>query len=229
MSAYEDHEVPIIVRGEGCYVYDEHGKRYFDGLSALFCVNAGHGRAEIADAMADQAASSASSPTGATRTRRAIELAARIAVARPRRPQPRVLHLRRQRGGGVRARSCAEAYHRKRGDGQRYKLIAREIAYHGTTMGALVGHGHPRPARALRAARARAAATCPTPTPTAGPRSATRCGRRTRSRRRILFEGARDRVVRDPRARPERRRAASRPRTATSSACARSATATACC
>ena len=50
MSAYDDAEVPIIVRGEGCYVYDEHGKRYLDGLSALFCVNAGHGRAEIGEA-----------------------------------------------------------------------------------------------------------------------------------------------------------------------------------
>src|SRR3954470_11514527 len=54
MGAYEDHEVPIIVRGEGCYVYDEHGKRYLDGLSALFCVNAGHGRTEIGEAMAEQ-------------------------------------------------------------------------------------------------------------------------------------------------------------------------------
>ena len=55
MSAYADAEVPILVRGEGCYVYDEHGKRYLDGLSALFCVNAGHGRAEIGEAAAEQA------------------------------------------------------------------------------------------------------------------------------------------------------------------------------
>src|SRR5881392_1687256 len=55
MSAYADHEVPIITRGEGCYVYDEHGNRYLDGLSALFCVNAGHGRRELAEAAARQA------------------------------------------------------------------------------------------------------------------------------------------------------------------------------
>ena len=47
MAAYDQVDVPIIVRGEGCYVYDEHGKRYLDGLSALFCVNIGHGRADI--------------------------------------------------------------------------------------------------------------------------------------------------------------------------------------
>src|SRR5437762_1788418 len=54
MGAYADHEVPIIVRGDGCYVWDEHGKRYLDGLSALFCVNAGHGRTEIGEAAAEQ-------------------------------------------------------------------------------------------------------------------------------------------------------------------------------
>ena len=44
MGSYASAEVPVIVRGEGCYVYDEHGKRYLDGLSALYCVNIGHGR-----------------------------------------------------------------------------------------------------------------------------------------------------------------------------------------
>ena len=56
MGAYEDHEVPIIVRGEGCHVFDQHGKRYLDGLAALFCVNAGHGRREMVDAAAEQMA-----------------------------------------------------------------------------------------------------------------------------------------------------------------------------
>src|ERR671915_8495 len=55
MGAYDrEHEIPIIVRGEGSYVYDEHDKRYLDGLSALFCVNAGHGRTEIGEAAARQ-------------------------------------------------------------------------------------------------------------------------------------------------------------------------------
>jgi adenosylmethionine-8-amino-7-oxononanoate aminotransferase len=45
MGAYADQDVPIIVRGEGCHVFDQHGNRYFDGLAALFCVNAGHCRA----------------------------------------------------------------------------------------------------------------------------------------------------------------------------------------
>src|ERR1700731_3588848 len=55
MGVYADSDVPVIVRGDGCYVYDEHGKRYLDGLSALYCVNIGHGRAELGQAAARQA------------------------------------------------------------------------------------------------------------------------------------------------------------------------------
>ena len=46
--------IPIIVSGEGCYVYDADGKRYLDGLSALYCVNAGHCRPELAAAAAER-------------------------------------------------------------------------------------------------------------------------------------------------------------------------------
>src|ERR1700727_2960635 len=54
MGSYAEAEVPVIVRGEGCYVYDEHGKRFLDGLSALYCVNVGHGRSELGAAAARQ-------------------------------------------------------------------------------------------------------------------------------------------------------------------------------
>ncbi len=97
MGAYdEDHEVPIIVRGEGCYVWDEHGKRYLDALSALFCVNIGHGRADVVQAGADQAKGPrllhdlVLRPPAGDRARRADR------PARPRKPQPRVLHERWQ-------------------------------------------------------------------------------------------------------------------------------------
>src|SRR5438874_4099815 len=83
MSAYTDLEVPIIVRGEGCYVYDEHGKRYLDGLAALFCVNAGHGRAELAEAAARQAKELAFYINWSYAHPPAIELATRIASLAP--------------------------------------------------------------------------------------------------------------------------------------------------
>src|SRR5881227_3593491 len=83
MGAYADHEVPIIVRGEGCYVWDEHGKRYLDGLSALFCVNAGHGRAEIGQAAAEQSKELGFFTNWSYAHPRAIELAARVAALTP--------------------------------------------------------------------------------------------------------------------------------------------------
>src|SRR4249920_2446786 len=78
-----DHEIPVIVRGEGCYVYDEHGKRYLDGLSALFCVSIGHGRADIAQAGADQAKELGFFTNWSYAHPPAIQLASRIAALAP--------------------------------------------------------------------------------------------------------------------------------------------------
>src|SRR3989442_11661169 len=83
MGSYADHEMPIIVRGDGCYVWDEHGKRYLDGLSALFCVNAGHGRAELGQAAAEQAKELGFFTNWSYAHPRAIELAERIAALTP--------------------------------------------------------------------------------------------------------------------------------------------------
>ncbi|MBA2440123.1 MAG: aspartate aminotransferase family protein, partial [Thermoleophilaceae bacterium] len=142
MSAYEDAEVPIITRGEGCYVYDENGKRFLDGLSALFCVNAGHGRTEIGEAMAEQVKQLGFFTNWSYAHPKAIELAARIAGLAPG-DLNRVFFTS---GGGEAVESALKlcrTYHRHRGDGGRFKLIAREIAYHGTTMGALSATGIP--------------------------------------------------------------------------------------
>ena len=142
MSAYEDAEVPILTRGEGCYVFDEHGKRYLDGLSALFCVNAGHGRQEIGDAMARQAGELGFFTNWSYAHPRAIELAARIAALTPG-DLNRVFFTS---GGGEAVETALKlcrAWHRLNGDGQRIKVIAREIAYHGTTLGALSATGIP--------------------------------------------------------------------------------------
>ena len=55
LSNYKDAAPPVIVRGDGAYVWDADGKRYLDGLAGLFVVQVGHGRHELADAMAKQA------------------------------------------------------------------------------------------------------------------------------------------------------------------------------
>src|SRR6185312_13637806 len=137
MGAYdEDHAVPVIVRGEGCYVYDEHGKRYLDGLSALYCVNAGHGRAELGEAAAAQARQLGFYTNWSYAHPPAIELAARVAELAP----GNLNRVFFTSGGSEAVESAwklAKAYHRARGEPRRHKLVSRNLAYHGVTMGAL--------------------------------------------------------------------------------------------
>ena len=78
-----DHEVPVIVRGEGAYVWDQHGKRYLDGLAGLFTSQIGHGRTELAEAAAKQAGELAYFPLWSYAHPRAIELAERLAALTP--------------------------------------------------------------------------------------------------------------------------------------------------
>jgi adenosylmethionine-8-amino-7-oxononanoate aminotransferase len=140
MGAYEDHEVPIIVRGDGCYVWDEHGNRYLDALSALFCVNIGHGRADVAQAGADQAKELGFFTNWSYAHPKAIELAARIATLAPG-DLNRVFFT----SGGSEAVESAlklcRQYHKLTGHPNKYKLIARDVAYHGTTLGCLSATG----------------------------------------------------------------------------------------
>ncbi len=141
MGAYADGgEVPIIVRGDGCHVWDEHGNRYFDGLSALFCVNIGHGRADLAQAGAKQAEELGFFTNWSYAHPRSIELAARIAQLAPG-DLNRVFFTS---GGGEAVETAiklARQYHKLTGNPTKTKVIAREIAYHGTTLGALAATG----------------------------------------------------------------------------------------
>jgi adenosylmethionine-8-amino-7-oxononanoate aminotransferase len=137
MGGYDEkHEIPVIVRGEGSYVWDEQGKRFLDGLSALFCVNAGHGRAELGDAAARQAKELGFYTNWSYAHPVAIDLAERIAGLAPG-DLNRVFFT----SGGSEAVESAwklsRQFHRLNGEPQRYKIISRETAYHGTTFGAL--------------------------------------------------------------------------------------------
>jgi adenosylmethionine-8-amino-7-oxononanoate aminotransferase len=137
MGAYDEaHEIPIITRGEGSYVYDEHGKRYLDGLSALFCVNAGHGRSEIGEAAAAQVKELGFYTNWSYAHPKAIELATRIAALAPG-DLNRVFFT----SGGSEAVESAwklsRQYHKLTGNPLKTKIISRETAYHGTTFGAL--------------------------------------------------------------------------------------------
>ncbi len=126
----------VFVRGEGCLLWDEAGKRYLDALSTLFCVNAGHGRAEIARAGARQAEELAYATTWGTSHPPAVELAERVAGLAPG-ALNRVFFTSGGSESVESALKLSRAYHRLRGEPTRVKVVARELAYHGTTMGAL--------------------------------------------------------------------------------------------
>ncbi|OEV32217.1 hypothetical protein AN219_00185, partial [Streptomyces nanshensis] len=78
MSSYQNAPVPTIARGEGVYIYDTDGKRYLDGLAGLFVVQAGHGRAELAEAANKQAQDLAFFPIWSYAHPKAVELAERL-------------------------------------------------------------------------------------------------------------------------------------------------------
>ena len=80
MSSYADGDVPVIVRGDGAYVYDQRGKRYLDGLAGLFVSQIGHGRTEVAEAGARQARELAYFPLWSYAHPQAVALADRLAA-----------------------------------------------------------------------------------------------------------------------------------------------------
>jgi adenosylmethionine-8-amino-7-oxononanoate aminotransferase len=142
MSSYKNHDVPIIVRGEGAYVYDSNGRRYLDGLAGLFVSMVGHGRDEIAEAAARQSKELAYFPLWSYAHPPAIELAERLAQLAPG-DLNRVFFTT---GGSEAVESAwklARQYFRAIGQPSRYKVISRDIAYHGATMGALSITGLP--------------------------------------------------------------------------------------
>jgi len=142
MGNFEDQEVPVIVRGEGPYVWDARGRRYLDALAGMLTVQVGHGRQELAEAAARQAEQLAFWPVWGAGHPPGIELAARIANLAPG-DLNRVFFVT---GGGEAVESAwklARQYHKAVGQPGRYKLISRAGAWHGVGMGALALTGLP--------------------------------------------------------------------------------------
>jgi len=142
ISSYDHSPVPTIVRGEGAYIYDINGKRYLDGLAGLFVVQAGHGRRELAEAAARQAAQLAYFPLWTYAHPQAIELADRLADYTP----GDLNKVFFTTGGGEAVETAwkmAKNYFRLVGKPGKRKVISRSIAYHGTTHGALSITGIP--------------------------------------------------------------------------------------
>ncbi|MEV0582022.1 aspartate aminotransferase family protein [Nonomuraea sp. NPDC050310] len=141
-GAYSKSDIPMIVRGEGVYIYDDRGKRYLDGLGGLFVVQAGHGRTELAEAAAKQAQELAFFPLWSYAHPKAAELAARLAEHTP----GELNRIFFTTGGGEAVESAwklAKQYFKMTGKPLKHKVISRQVAYHGTPQGALSITGVP--------------------------------------------------------------------------------------
>jgi adenosylmethionine-8-amino-7-oxononanoate aminotransferase len=135
-------EVPVIVSGDGCYVTDQYGKRYLDGLAGLFTVQVGHGRAELADAAAAQARKLAYFPVWSFAHEPAIVLAERLASYAP--GDLNRVFLTPTGGDAVEsAIKLSRQYWKLMGRPGKTKVISRYLAYHGTSIGALSLTGVP--------------------------------------------------------------------------------------
>ncbi|MFV0461395.1 MAG: aspartate aminotransferase family protein [Actinomycetales bacterium] len=135
-GSFEHTRVPTIVRGEGAYVVDDEGNRYLDGLAGLFVVQAGHGRAELAEVAARQASQLAYFPIWGYAHPAAVDLAERLAGYAPG-DLNRVFFTT---GGGEAVESAwklAKQYFKLTGKPGKHKVISRAVAYHGTPQGAL--------------------------------------------------------------------------------------------
>ena len=142
-AAWQNDALPIIERAEGCYLYDADGVEYLDGLAGLFCVNIGHGRPDLSNAAAKQMNKLAYSTNWGFAHPPAIEAAEMIAGFAPG-DLSETFFVSSGSEAVESAIKFARNYHLARGDEARYKVISRNWAYHGTTLGALSVTGIPK-------------------------------------------------------------------------------------
>ena len=221
----------MVVRAEGMYYWNERGDRILDGAAGLFCVAAGHGRREIADAVGAQLRELDYVAPFTRGHPKQFELATRVAALTPG-DLNRIFFTNSGSESVDTAMKIALAYHQARGQGGRTMFVSRERAYHGVNFGGvslaglvnnrrrfgptLPGHrahaAHAPAGEPLRARRGRARRR-------AGRRP--RCASSTCTARRTSRRASSSRSPAPP--------AASCRRRATSTACAKSATSTASC
>ena len=129
-------DLPIIERGEGCYIWDDSGHRLLDGLAGLFATQVGHGRTELAEAARDQLQRLAYFPQWGYGHPSGVELAGRLAQLAPG-DLNRVFFTS---GGSEAVESAwklARQYFAAIDQPARHKVVSRNLAYHGTSLGAL--------------------------------------------------------------------------------------------
>src|SRR5229473_279200 len=135
---------PIAVRGEGCWIIDEKGRRFLDAAGQAAVVSIGHGVPEIGRAMAEQSSRIAFAHTSQFHTAQAEKLAARLLALAPAnfRKGGRVYFT----SGGSEATETAiklvRQYHLESGHPSRFRIVSRRQSYHGNTLGAMTVSGN---------------------------------------------------------------------------------------
>ena len=126
----------LLTRAEGMYYWAADGRQVLDGVAGLWCVNAGHGRREITDAVTKQLSTMEFAPAFQMGHPIAFELANRLAKIAPS-GLDRIFFTNSGSESVDTALKIAIAYHRSRGNGQRIRFIGREKGYHGVGFGGM--------------------------------------------------------------------------------------------
>ncbi|WP_085993259.1 aspartate aminotransferase family protein [Oceanobacillus senegalensis] len=139
ISPYSEKNPPMIMEeGKGSWITDSDGNRYLDGMSGLWCVNVGYGREELAQAAYDQIKKMAYVPMTQSHLP-AIELAEKLNEMLG--GDYMIFYSNSGSDANEVAFKMARQYHQQNGDANRYKVISRYRAYHGSSMGALSATG----------------------------------------------------------------------------------------
>ena len=126
----------LLTRADGMFFRDDKGREVLDGIAGLWCVNAGHNRTKIVQAIQDQAAELDFAPPFQMGHPKAFELAERLAAITPQ-GLNRIFFTNSGSESVETALKMAIAYHRVRGEGARTRLIGRERGYHGVNFGGI--------------------------------------------------------------------------------------------
>jgi adenosylmethionine-8-amino-7-oxononanoate aminotransferase len=135
--------LPLAVRGEGCWIVADDGRRFLDASGQAAVVNIGHGVAEIGRAMAEQSSRIAFAHTSQFHTASAEKLAARLLAMAP--PNFRNGRAYFTSGGSEAAETSiklARQFHLETGQKNRYRVLSRRQSYHGSTLGAMSVSGN---------------------------------------------------------------------------------------
>lgn len=126
----------LLTQADGMFFRDDKGREVLDGIAGLWCVNAGHNRPKIVQAIQDQAAELDFAPPFQMGHPKAFELAERLAQITPA-GLNRIFFTNSGSESVETALKMAIAYHRVRGEGARTRLIGRERGYHGVNFGGI--------------------------------------------------------------------------------------------